>query len=122
MYVFEATCWGKTWVKLSSQQLRVRREGSYLCVKVVLVDPSAPSHRALQRVGLFLSRTLVWTPDTFTASAYRSNTGSIDARKGTGGRTEWGEEVLLVVVGGADVMDEVVTDGLGAERAPSRLF
>lgn len=88
----------------------------------MLVDPSAPSHRALQRVGLFLSRTLVWTPDTFTASAYRSDTGSIDARKGTRGRTEWGEEVLLVVVGGADVVDEVVTDGLGAERAPSRLF
>jgi hypothetical protein len=30
--------------------------------------------------------------------------------------------VLLVVVGGADVMDEVVTDGLCAERAPSGLF
>ena len=88
----------------------------------MLVDPSTPSHRALQCVGLFLSRTLVWTPHTFTASAYRSNTGSIDARKGTGGRTEWGEEVLLVVVGGADVMDEVVTDGLCAERAPSGLF
>lgn len=63
----------------------------------------------------------MWTPDTFTASAYRSNAGPVCARKGTRGRTEWGEEVLLVVVGGADVMDEVVTDGLGAERAPSRL-
>ena len=106
----------------SSQQLGVLRQSYYLCVKVVLVDPSAPGHRAFQCVGLLMSRTLVWTPDTFTASGCRSNTCSICARKGTRGRTEWGEEVFLVVVGGADVMDEIVTDGLCAEWTSSRLI
>jgi hypothetical protein len=122
VYWFEATCWGKTWVKFSSQQQRVQREDIYLCIKIVLVDPSSPSHRALQRVDLFLCCTLTWTPGTFTASVYRSNTGSIDTRKGTRRRTEWGEEVFLVIIGGTDVMDEVVADGLRTERAPSGWF
>ena len=88
----------------------------------MLVDPSAPTHRALQRVGLVSCGTIAWTPYTFTTSAYGSNTGSIGARERTGRRTERGKEVFLVVVGGADVMDEVVADRLRAERAPSRLF
>jgi hypothetical protein len=96
---------------------------SYLCVKIVLVDPSAPTDRALQCIGLILCRAIARAPHTFTTSAcHRSDTGSIDARERTRRRTERGEEMLLVIVGRADMVDQVVADVLRAERTPSRLF
>ena len=39
-----------------------------------------------------------------------------------GGRTEWGKEMFLVIVGRADMVDQVVADVLRAEWTPSRLF
>lgn len=52
----------------------------------------------------------------------RSNTGSIGARERTGGRTEWGKKMFLVIVGRADMVDQVFADVLRAERTASRLF
>ena len=96
---------------------------TYLCVKIVRVNPSAPTDRALQSIGLILCRTIAQTPHTFTTSVcHRSNTGSVGAREGTRGRTERGEEMLLVIVRRADMVDQVVADVLCAERTPSRLF
>jgi hypothetical protein len=39
-----------------------------------------------------------------------------------GRRTERGKEMFLVIVGRADMVDQVVADVLRAERTPSRLF
>jgi hypothetical protein len=89
---------------------------------MVVIDPPAPTDRALQCVGLVLRSTITWTPHTFTTSVCRGNTGSIGARERAGGRTEGREELLLVIEGRADVVDQVVADGLRAERTPSRLF
>jgi len=88
------------------------------------VYPSASTDRALQCIGLILRRTIAQTPHTFTTSVChnRSNTGSIGVRKRTGGRTEWGKEMFLVIVGRTNMVDQVVTDVLRAKRTPSRLF
>jgi hypothetical protein len=97
--------------------------GSYLCVKIVLINPSTPTDRALQCICLILCRAIARTPHTFTTSVcHRSNTGPVGAREGTRRRTEWGEEMLLVIVRRADMVDQVVPDVLRAEGTPSRLL
>jgi hypothetical protein len=111
------------WIPTAIKTRTQHTVGGYLCVKIVLVDPSAPTDRALQRIRLILCRTIAQTPHTVTTSVrHGSNTGSIGARERTRRRTERGEVMLLVVEGRADVMDQVVADVLGAERTPSRLF
>jgi hypothetical protein len=49
------------------------------------------------------------------------NTRYIGAGEGARGRTEGGQEVLLVVVGGADAVYEVITDVLRALRVLDEL-
>jgi hypothetical protein len=95
---------------------------NYLCIEVMLVYPSASADGELQRVNLILRSTVAWAPHTLTASVCGGNTGSIGASERTGGRTEGGKEVLLVIEGGADPMNEVVADVLCTERASSRLI
>lgn len=95
---------------------------AHLCVEIVLINPSAPADRALQCVCLILRGTIARAPHTFTTSVrHRSNTGPVGARGATGGRTERGEEMLLVIVRRADMVDQMVPDVLSAERTPSRL-
>ena len=94
---------------------------AYLRVEIMLVYPSPPTDRALECVCLILCSTVAWAPRAFAASMQGSNTRSIGAGERARGRTEGGQEVFLVVVGGADVVYEVVADVLCAQRASSGL-
>jgi hypothetical protein len=87
----------------------------------MLVYPSASADGALQRVSLVSRSTIAWTPRTVTASMYESRTGSTSVGERTGGRTERGKEVLLVIEAGADSVNEMIANVLCAERASSRL-
>jgi hypothetical protein len=85
---------------------------AYLCVDVVLVYPSAPTDRAFECVCFVLRSAVACTPRAFAASVRGSNTRSIGAGKRARGRTEGGQEVLLVIVRGADAVDQVVSNVL----------
>lgn len=78
-------------------------------VEVVLVYPSAPTDRAFECVCLVLRSAVAWAPRTFAASVHCGNTRSIGAGERARGRTEGGQEVLLVIVRGADAVDQVVS-------------
>ena len=60
-------------------------------------------------------------PLAFAASMRGRNTRSIGAGEKTRGHTEGGQEVLLVFVGGADAVYEVITDVLRALRVLDEL-
>ena len=94
---------------------------AYLRVEVMLVYPSPPTDRALECVCLVLCSTVAWAPRAFAASMRGSNTRSIGAGERARGRTEGRQEVLLIVVRGADAVYEVVTDVLCAQWASSGL-
>jgi hypothetical protein len=87
----------------------------------MLVNPSAPTDRALECVCLVLGSSVAWTPRAFAASVRGSNTRTIGAGERARGRTEGRQEVFLVVVCGTDAVDEVVTDILCAQWASSGL-
>ena len=93
----------------------------YLCVEVVLVDPSAPTHRAFECICLVLRSAVACTPRAFAASVRGSNTRSIGAGKRARGRTKGGQEVLLVIIRGADTVDQVVSNILCAQWTSSGL-
>jgi hypothetical protein len=113
--LFDATCWQFTFSGVGGHAAHILYRPdwcSYLRVEVVLIYPSAPTDRAFECVCLLLRGAVAWAPRAFAASVRCSNTRSIGAGKRARGRTERGKEVFLVVVSGADAVDEVVSDVL----------
>ena len=92
---------------------------TYLCVKMVLIGPSAFLDCAFEFVRLFLSLTLSLAPFTYSPSP----SASPGIPLCSGGNTLWTrrctqrcEIVLLIVVSRAYAVKEVVPDRLGTQR------
>ncbi len=116
--MFEATCYDT----FSVHAAHIVGLFAYLCVEVVLIYPSSPTDGAFECVCLVLRSAVAWAPSTFAASMHSSNTRSIGAGKRARGRTEGRQVVLLVIIDGADAVDEVVSNVLCAQWATSGLF